>query len=43
MTALLEVTDLNVTFETGDACVSAVRGTSYHIDPGEVVASGSGW
>jgi peptide/nickel transport system ATP-binding protein len=40
------VTDLNVTFETGDVCVPAVRGTSYHIDPGEVVAivgeSGSG-
>jgi peptide/nickel transport system ATP-binding protein len=46
VTALLEVTDLNVTFETGDARVAAVRGTSYHIDPGEVVAivgeSGSG-
>ncbi|MGO9353636.1 MAG: dipeptide ABC transporter ATP-binding protein [Mycobacterium sp.] len=46
MTALLEVTDLNVTFETGDIAVSAVRGTRYHIDPGEVVAivgeSGSG-
>ena len=46
MTALLEVTDLNVTFETGDIAVSAVRGTGYHIDPGEVVAivgeSGSG-
>ncbi len=46
MTALLKVTDLNVAFETGDARVSAVRGTSYHIDPGEVVAivgeSGSG-
>ena len=44
--ALLEVTDLNVTFETGDISVSAVRGTTYHIDPGEVVAivgeSGSG-
>jgi peptide/nickel transport system ATP-binding protein len=46
VTALLEVTDLNVTFETGDAAVAAVRGTSYHIDPGEVFAivgeSGSG-
>ena len=46
MTALLEVTDLNVTFETGDVSVAAVRGTSYRIDPGEVVAivgeSGSG-
>ena len=46
MTTLLEVTDLNVAFETGDVRVPAVRGTSYHIDPGEVVAivgeSGSG-
>ncbi|MGO9385331.1 MAG: dipeptide ABC transporter ATP-binding protein [Mycobacterium sp.] len=46
MTALLEVTDLDVTFETGDVFVPAVRGTTYHIDPGEVVAivgeSGSG-
>jgi peptide/nickel transport system ATP-binding protein len=46
VTALLEVTNLNVTFETADACVPAVRGTTYHIDPGEVVAivgeSGSG-
>jgi len=46
VTALLEVTDLDVTFETGDVRVTAVRGTSYHIDPGEVVAivgeSGSG-
>jgi peptide/nickel transport system ATP-binding protein len=40
------VADLNVTFDTGDVRVSAVRGTSYRIDPGEVVAivgeSGSG-
>jgi peptide/nickel transport system ATP-binding protein len=46
VTALLEVTDLNVTFDTGDVRVSAVRGTSYRIDPGEVIAivgeSGSG-
>ena len=46
MTALLEVTDLNVTFETADVAVSAVRGATYHINPGEVVAivgeSGSG-
>ena len=46
MTGLLEVRDLNVTFETGTVAVSAVRGMTYHIDPGEVVAlvgeSGSG-
>ncbi len=46
MTSLLQVTDLNVTFETEDVRVPAVRGTTYHIDPGEVVAivgeSGSG-
>lgn len=46
MTALLEVTDLGVTFDTGDARVPAVRGAAYHIDPGEVLAivgeSGSG-
>jgi peptide/nickel transport system ATP-binding protein len=38
VTALLEVTDLSVTFETEDVLVPAVRGTSYHINPGEVVA-----
>jgi peptide/nickel transport system ATP-binding protein len=46
VTPLLDVTDLNVTFDTGDLRVSAVRGTSYHIDAGEVLAivgeSGSG-
>jgi peptide/nickel transport system ATP-binding protein len=46
VTALLEVTDLTVAFETGDVSVPAVRSTSYRIDPGEVVAivgeSGSG-
>jgi peptide/nickel transport system ATP-binding protein len=46
MTALLEVRNLNVTFETDEVRVPAVRGTSYHIDPGDVVAivgeSGSG-
>ena len=46
MTALLEVTNLDVTFEAGDVRVPAVRGTNYHINPGEVVAivgeSGSG-
>ncbi|BBX45754.1 ABC transporter ATP-binding protein [Mycobacterium cookii] len=46
MTALLEVTDLDVTFDTGGARVAAVRSTSFHLDPGEVVAivgeSGSG-
>ena len=46
MSELLQVTDLNVTFDTGDIRVPAVRGMSYHIDPGEVVAivgeSGSG-
>jgi oligopeptide/dipeptide ABC transporter ATP-binding protein len=46
MTALLEVKDLNVTFDSGDARVPAVRGATYHIDPGEVLAivgeSGSG-
>jgi peptide/nickel transport system ATP-binding protein len=38
VTAVLKVTDLNVAFETDDIQVPAVRGTSYHIDPGEVVA-----
>ena len=42
----MEVADLSVTFDTGDARVPAVRGATYHIDPGEVLAivgeSGSG-
>jgi oligopeptide/dipeptide ABC transporter ATP-binding protein len=46
VTALLEVSDLSVTFDTGDVRVPAVRGATYHIDPGEVLAivgeSGSG-
>jgi peptide/nickel transport system ATP-binding protein len=46
MSALLEVTDLAVTFPTDTTPVTAVRGLSFRIDPGEVVAvvgeSGSG-
>ncbi|HET9876454.1 MAG TPA: ABC transporter ATP-binding protein [Mycobacterium sp.] len=46
MSPLLQVTDLAVTFTTGSERVNAVRGISYHVDPGEVVAmvgeSGSG-
>ncbi|MEO8814865.1 MAG: ABC transporter ATP-binding protein [Mycobacterium sp.] len=38
MTPLLAVTDLAVTFATGRERVNAVRGISYHVDPGEVVA-----
>jgi peptide/nickel transport system ATP-binding protein len=46
MSPLLEVTDLAVSFPTDGAPVTAVRGISYHVNPGEVVAmvgeSGSG-
>lgn len=46
MSPLLEVSDLAVTFGTGGDPVTAVRGVSYRIEPGEVVAmvgeSGSG-
>jgi len=46
VSALLQVTDLTVTFPTETAAVSAVRGLSLRVDPGEVVAvvgeSGSG-
>jgi peptide/nickel transport system ATP-binding protein len=44
--SLLQVTDLTVTFPTDAERVNAVRGMSFHVDPGEVVAlvgeSGSG-
>ena len=46
MSALLEVTDLQVSFPTDGGDLHAVRGLSYRVSPGEVVAmvgeSGSG-
>lgn len=46
MSTLLEVANLSVTFGSGQDAVHAVRGISYHVDAGEVVAmvgeSGSG-
>ncbi|MBY0443087.1 MAG: ABC transporter ATP-binding protein [Mycobacteriaceae bacterium] len=46
MSTLLEVTNLSVTFAHGELPIPAVRGMSYHVDSGEVVAivgeSGSG-
>jgi peptide/nickel transport system ATP-binding protein len=36
--SLLQVTDLTVTFPTDTELVNAVRGMTFHVDPGEVVA-----